>query len=265
MNVQKRAAALLVAIFSVVGGVTYTASAAPVPMDMTVSSAAMAVDAVDDATNVNQESTVNVNVLGNDKGSGLTVSSFSQPGNGEVKASPEGGLRYTPNSGYNGIDTFSYTITDGKASDTAMVTVTVDPVQNPCQSNLNGLTGSVSFDKVHRTVTYKVVLPHPTCSAATLSGDTYVFPRGYDRSGEFNESATPARYSEAARSDITIARGYRVALTTRSIDVPFKKHTWVMGAVYRGEHQDELTMAGLPETVATEITSLPRVHLRHNR
>lgn len=265
MNVQKGAVALLVAIFSVVGVASATASAAPMPMDMTVSSAAMAVDAVDDAVKVNQESTVNVNVLGNDKGNNLKVDGFSQPGNGEVKVSPEGGLRYTPNSGYSGLDTFSYAISDGMVSDTAVVTVTVDPVQNPCQSNLNGLTGSVSFDKVHRTVTYKVVLPHPTCSAATLSGDTYVLARGYDRSGEFNESATPGRYSESARSDVTIPRGYRVALTTRSIDVPFKKHTWVMGAIYGGEHQDVLTMPGLPETVATDITSLPRVHLRHNR
>ncbi|HEX6416198.1 MAG TPA: Ig-like domain-containing protein [Candidatus Saccharimonadales bacterium] len=261
MSVQKRAVAVLVAMFAVVGGVSYTASATTEPTDVTVSSEVMAVDAVDDVAKVDQESTVNVNVLGNDLGTNRKVTNFTQPANGEVKKSPEGGLRYTPNSGYKGLDNFSYTISDGKASDTAMVTVTVDPVDNPCQSNLNGLTGTVSFDKIHRTVTYKVVLPHPTCSPATLEGDTYMLPRSYDRSGEFNESATPARYNDSARSDITIPRGYRIAQTTKRVDTSFK-NKWVMGVVYNGERQDVANMPGIEGTVASEVEMLPRVHMR---
>ncbi len=251
------------AIFGAVGGASYTASASPMPTDLTVLPAVIAVDAVDDVAKVNQDATINVNVLANDKGQSLTISNFTQGQNGAVKQSPEGGLRYTPNSGYNGLDTFSYTISDGMASDTAVVTMTIDPVVNPCQSNLNGLTGTVSFDTIHRTVTYKVVLPHPTCSAATLSGDTYVFPKTYDRSGEFNASATPARYNLAARSDITIARGYRVAQTTRSVDIS-RKHAWVMGVVYQGTHQDEANMPGVPGTIDSEVALLPRLHWRHN-
>lgn len=268
MSVQKRAVTFLIAIFGVIGiggasfAATASASSMP-PTDITVPAEVMAVDAVDDVARVNQESTVNVNVLRNDKGQQLTISSFTQAGNGEVKQSPEGGLRYTPNSEYKGLDSFSYTISDGDASDTAVVTITVDPVNNPCQSNLNGLTGKVSFDKVHRTVTYKVVLPRPMCSPATVSGDTYVFPKGYDRSGEFNESATPARYNLSARSDITIPRGYRIAQVTRPITIA-KKHAWVMGVVYRGVHQDEATMPGVPGAVDGKVMLLPRVHWRYN-
>lgn len=263
MNVRKRAATFLIAIFSVAGGLTLNASAAPMPADITVSSAQIAVDAVDDIARVNQESTVNVNVLANDKGANLKISNFTQGQNGAVKSSPEGGLRYTPNSGYSGLDEFSYTVSDGVATDTAVVTLAVDPVANPCQSNLNGLTGEVSFDKVHRTVTYKVVLPHPTCSPATLSGDTYVFPKGYDRSGEFNASATPAHYSGSARSDITISRGYRIAQTTRSVDVSHN-YSWVMGVVYPGTHQDVVNLPGVPGAVDSEVMLLPRQHWRHN-
>ena len=262
MNVRKRAATFLIAIFSVVGGLTYTASATPMPTDVTVSEDAMAVDAVDDIAKVNQEATVNVNVLANDKGQALKVTSFTKPQNGEVKSSPEGGLRYTPNSGYKGLDTFSYTISDGVASDTAMVTITVDPVANPCQSNLNGLAGTVSFDKIHRTVTYRVVLPHPTCSPATLSGDTYVFPKTYDKSGEFNPSATPANFAQSARSDVTIARGYRIGQTTRPVKVS-SKYNWVMGVVYQGTHQDVANMPGVPGTVGSDVELLPRVHWQH--
>lgn len=264
MNVQKRAVSLLVATFTVAGGLSLSASAMSAPTDITVSREALAIDAVDDVAKVNQESTVNINVLGNDKGQYLKIDSFSQGSNGAVKQSPEGGLRYTPNTGYSGLDSFTYRITDGKASDTAVVTVSVDPIVNPCQSNLNGLTGSVSFDKIHRTVTYKVVLPHPACSAATLSGDTYVFPRGYDRSGEFNESALPARYNESARSDITIPRGYRIAQTTRSVDTSFR-HKWVMGMIYDSDRKDVLAeLTDADGSVATDVEMLPNIHMRHH-
>lgn len=266
MNVQKRAVSLLVAAVTVAGGMSLSASAMPAaPADVTISEARLAVDAVDDVAKVNQDSTVNVNVLGNDVGANLEVVGFAQPQNGEVKQSPEGGLRYTPNSGYNGLDSFVYTVSDGHATDAALVTVTVDPVNNPCQNNLNGLTGEVSFDAIHRTVTYKVVLPNPACSAVTLSGDTYMLPWGHDRSNKLNGTATPAEYNTSARSDVTIARGYRIALTTRPLDVSNKSSKWVMGAIYKGEHQDVLTSEGLGEVVASSTELLPRVHTwRHH-
>jgi len=264
MNVQKRTVSLLVATFAIAGGLSLSASAMSAPTDVTVSQEALAVDAVDDVAKVNQESTVNINVLGNDKGQHLQVSDFTQGKNGAVKKSSEGGLRYTPNSGYSGMDSFSYKVTDGMASDVATVTVSVDPVVNPCQSNLNGLTGAVSFDKIHRTVTYKVVLPHPTCSAATISGDTYAFSKGYDRSGMFNESALPARYSESARSDITIPRGYRIAQTTRSVDTTFK-NKWMMGMIYDSERKDVLDeLTDTQGSIATDVEMLPTVHMRHH-
>ncbi len=265
MSIRKKAITFLVAIFSIVGGVSYTAMAEPTPDDMTVPAAMLAVDAVSDVAEVSQEGTININVLKNDLGKNLKVTSTTQGLSGAVKISPEGGVRYTPNSGFNGVDSFTYTISDGQASDSAEVTVTVNPVDNPCQSNLNGLTGSVSFDTVHRTVTYKVILPHPTCSAATLSGDTYTLPRGYDRSGEFNESATPAQFREKARSDITIPRGYRIAETTRPVGMMHKSKGWVMGVIYAGAHQDTVNMPGVPDTIASEITKLPRIHAWHRR
>jgi len=257
---KKRTIAFLVSAFSVIIGASYSFTAMAMPAtDMTVSQDAANIDAVDDVAQLNQETTMNINVLANDKWSGAAIKAYSQGQNGEVKSSAEGGLRYTPNSGFSGVDMFTYTISNGDASDTATVTVTVDPVPNPCQSNLNGLTGTASIDKVHRTVTYKVVLPHPTCSAATLSGDTYVLPRSYDNSGQFNESATPARYSDNARSDITIPRGYRIASTTKPIGT---SKGWVMGVVYNGMHQDEVMMPGVMNTLGSDIEYLPRLHWR---
>lgn len=259
MSMKKRTIAFLVSVFSVVIGASYSLSTMAMPAtDMIVSQDVVNIDAVDDVAQLNQEATININVLANDKWTGAGITAFGQGHNGEVKKSAEGGLRYTPNSGFSGVDSFSYTISNG-ASDTAIVTVTVDPVPNPCQSNLNGLTGTASIDKIHRTVTYKVVLPHPTCSPATLSGDTYDLPRSYDNSGMFNESATPARYSDDARSDITIPRGYRIASTTKPIGV---MRGWVMGVVYNDVHQDTVMMPGVPNTLGSDIEYLPRLHWR---
>lgn len=57
----------------------------------------------------------------------LQVTGVTQPANGTVVPSSTG-LSYTPNTGFSGTDTFTYTITDGTSFDSATVTVTVTPV-----------------------------------------------------------------------------------------------------------------------------------------
>lgn len=57
----------------------------------------------------------------------LQVTGVTQPANGAVTPSSTG-LSYTPNAGFSGTDTFTYTITDGTSFDSATVTVTVTPV-----------------------------------------------------------------------------------------------------------------------------------------
>lgn len=57
----------------------------------------------------------------------IEIQSFTQPSNGLVEK-VNGTLRYTPNPHFHGIDEFTYTATDGKASATATVKVTVRSV-----------------------------------------------------------------------------------------------------------------------------------------
>ena len=67
-------------------------------------------------------------LLGNDSdanGDALSLDSFTQPVNGVLTDNGDGTLSYTPNVGYNGVDTFAYTVTDGTLTDTATVSVTV--------------------------------------------------------------------------------------------------------------------------------------------
>ncbi len=70
-----------------------------------------------------------IGVLDNDTdqdGDPLTVTSWTQPTGGEVILVGSV-LQYTPSASFAGTDTFYYTISDGYATDTATVTVTVPP------------------------------------------------------------------------------------------------------------------------------------------
>ena len=73
-------------------------------------------------------------LLGNDSdadGDALSLDSFTQPVNGVLTDNGDGTLSYTPNVGYNGVDTFAYTVTDGTLTDTATVSVTVNSTEPP--------------------------------------------------------------------------------------------------------------------------------------
>jgi len=89
----------------------------------------------DDSVSTNEDTTVTIDVLANDTdadvGDALRVGSVTQGANGSV-TNNGANLTYTPNADFNGSDSFSYTASDGKGgSDTAIVNVTVRPVNDP--------------------------------------------------------------------------------------------------------------------------------------
>lgn len=88
--------------------------------------------AIDDLVTTDEDVAALVSVKANDtdrNGDPLAISSFSQATNGSVQASG-GGLLYTPEPNFNGSDEFSYTISDGQFTASAVVHVTVDPVND---------------------------------------------------------------------------------------------------------------------------------------
>ncbi len=86
--------------------------------------------AVDDAASTDEGVPVTVDVLANDTdadGDALQVASVTAPANGEA-AIPENGasVTYTPDPGFDGSDSFTYTVSDGRGGATsAAVAVTV--------------------------------------------------------------------------------------------------------------------------------------------
>ncbi|RUM65490.1 MAG: hypothetical protein DSZ03_02705, partial [Sulfurimonas sp.] len=96
--------------------------------------------AVDDATGTNQNIPVTIPVLSNDSdpdGDPLQVTEVTDGAHGVVTLDPNSGNPvYTPNPGFIGTDTFTYTISDGHGGfDTATVTVTINAPVTPPPSN----------------------------------------------------------------------------------------------------------------------------------
>ncbi|MBO9475520.1 tandem-95 repeat protein [Shimia sp. R10_1] len=113
---------------------TYTVSDGDGGVDMgtvlvTVAPVNDAPVAQDDLVTTSEDVAVTFEVTGNDSdadGDDIAVSDVSAASNGTVELTTEGDLRYTPEPGFFGSDSFSYTITDGTgASATATVRVTV--------------------------------------------------------------------------------------------------------------------------------------------
>ncbi|MBL8267484.1 Ig-like domain-containing protein [Steroidobacter sp.] len=90
--------------------------------------------AVDDAASTPAGTAVDVSVLANDTdpdaGSSLSIASFTQPSTGGTVTAIAGGLRFTPATGFTGVATFSYIVTDGSLTASATVTVTVVGASN---------------------------------------------------------------------------------------------------------------------------------------
>ncbi len=73
-------------------------------------------DAVDDSADTDTNTAVDVPVLSNDSdldGDPLSVIAVTDPANGSTSINPDDSVQYVPDAGYNGPDTFTYTISDG--------------------------------------------------------------------------------------------------------------------------------------------------------
>ena len=120
---------------------TYTAgdgtlSSEPITVTIAVNPLADAPVAAADEYAVNEDETLTVElpgVLANDTdadGDALTAAVVTGPANGTLVLNADGSFSYTPNSGFTGSDTFTYSASDGTASSEATVTISVAAVND---------------------------------------------------------------------------------------------------------------------------------------
>nr|WP_270943744.1 tandem-95 repeat protein [Vibrio parahaemolyticus] len=100
-------------------------------VDFTV---APVVDIEADSTNVVEDTSTIINVLGNDTFEGkdkvVSLDAENGPKNGTVIVNNDGTVTYTPNDNYVGKDTFTYIVTSGGVSEFTTVEVNVAPVND---------------------------------------------------------------------------------------------------------------------------------------
>jgi hypothetical protein len=97
----------------------------------------------DDATTTDEDIPVIITVLANDSdadGDSLSVSEVSDPPNGTAMRNPDDTITYTPHPNFCSSDSFTYTVTDGAAFDTAIVNVTVTCINDPPQAISDAIT-----------------------------------------------------------------------------------------------------------------------------
>ena len=92
---------------------------------------------VDDSASTGEDTTVTIDVLGNDTDidDGLDPASVTvtgDPGNGTTGVNPDGSIDYTPDAGWSGSDSFTYEVCDFTGlCDSATVDITVSAVNDP--------------------------------------------------------------------------------------------------------------------------------------
>ena len=124
--------------------------------------------AYDDVVTTKESKAVVIDVLSNDSGgvgsSNMSVTLTSRPNNGQVTLNSDGTLWYIPNTGFTGIDTFDYKVSDGKSEETSNPCkpkkhivqdgcgkTLVDPTLHWASPNYNGCQGPKFIDCVGNT------------------------------------------------------------------------------------------------------------------
>ncbi len=96
-------------------------------------------------------------LLGNDDdqdGDPISIVGINQPANGSVVDNQDGTLTYTPNTGFDGTDGFTYTLSDGTGGrDTANVSITVlpEPITNTFAISETTIDGNVITNDLEAT------------------------------------------------------------------------------------------------------------------
>src|SRR6185369_11260272 len=79
-----------------------------------------------------EDTATNLTLLGSDVEGPVTFSLVSNPAHGVLSAfnTNSGAITYTPNANFNGVDAFSFRVSDGSLSATGQVSITVTPVND---------------------------------------------------------------------------------------------------------------------------------------
>lgn len=140
-------------------------------------------------------------------GDSLTAEVSTEPSNGRVNLNADGGFAYAPDPDFNGVDTFTYTISDGEQSASAEVTIQVNPINDApvsqtasfaatagTQLSVDAASGVLQNDSdVDGDALVAIVASPPSNGDLTLNSDgsfTYSSDAGFTGSDSFTYQAS---------------------------------------------------------------------------
>jgi len=166
---------------------------------------------------------VTIDVLYNDfdyNGERLTLTDAGTPEHGTTEIT-EGCIRYTPETGFKGEESFIYTVSDGQNDATATVTVTVKGNRAPTARNdlssaavdrpidVQVLSNDTDADRDPLTIT--AVTPAGASGAATVTGDKtrihYVPEEGFTGVDRFTYTISDGETTATAELSISVGQG----------------------------------------------------------
>ncbi len=145
-------------------------------------------DITNDTVSVNEDTTLNFNVLTGTNGATAdtfegspVVTSFTQPANGTVTIDAAGNVVFVPDANFNGTDSFTYTVTSGGVTETATVSVTVNAVndaptqtvpgaQATAEDTVLAITGTSVADVDGGALTTTISIPAGTGGLSVVTG-----------------------------------------------------------------------------------------------
>lgn len=178
--------------------------------------------AFDDVLVTDEDTAAEISPLENDTdpdNETLTLTILQNPANGNVEMLAGGSCRYVPSSNFSGTDIFTYRVSDGSASSTASVRITVNPVNDsPVASDDLFTTNENTSGTIHilgndydaeGDALTPVILTQPTAGSAAIQADgsvLYTPQPGYSGSDHFTYSVTDSGgLSDSASVSVIIA------------------------------------------------------------
>ncbi|MFT5445160.1 MAG: hypothetical protein ACI9DC_000320 [Gammaproteobacteria bacterium] len=122
-----------------------------------------------DVDTTNEDAALNGNVSGNDSttsGGTLSYAKTTDPANGAVTVNANGTYTYTPDSNFNGADSFTYTVTDADSGEALTRTVNI---------TINAVADLSALDDVIATADNVAVSGDVSINDSTTSGGTLAF------------------------------------------------------------------------------------------
>ncbi len=200
---------------------TYTISdgttSATATVQLTIT-ASLPPQAQDDTAQVDEDSTVAIDVLANDsdpEGNAITVEAATAATNGTVNLNKDGTIQYTPAPDFFGSDQFTYTVRDSAGiTASAVVSVTVNPTADPPQIDPIAASSAAAGSTVSFTVSASDPDgPAPALGAVNLPPNATFTDNGNGK-GTFSWPTTAADIG-----DTTVTFTANDGTTTVSTDV----------------------------------------------